>query len=53
MSDFTAFSHDFTSNGAVGLYGIITVDATTLKLEAHDTFADGSDPIFDTLTISK
>jgi hypothetical protein len=53
MSDFTAFSHDFKDNGAVGLYGILTVDATTLKLEGHDTFADGSDPIFDTLTITK
>ncbi len=53
MSDFTAFSHDFKTNGAVGLYSILTVDATSLKIEAHDTFADGSDPIFDTYTLTK
>lgn len=53
MSDFTAFSHDFKTNGAVGLYSILTVDATSSKIEAHDTFADGSDPIFDTYTLTK
>ncbi|MFO0758487.1 MAG: metallophosphoesterase family protein [Byssovorax sp.] len=53
MSDFTSFSHDFTSNGAVGLYGILTVTQSTLKLEAHDTMPDGSDPVFDTFTLDK
>ena len=52
-SSFTELSHDFTGGGAIGLYGFLTVDATSLKLEAHELRADGSDPMFDTLTITK
>lgn len=53
MSPFTEMSHGFDSNGAVGLYGLLTADMKTLKLEARDLFADASDPVFDTMTISK
>jgi acid phosphatase type 7 len=52
-STWTAQSQDFTSGGALGFYSILTVDATSLKLEAHEIEADASDPIFDTYTITK
>jgi hypothetical protein len=52
-SSFTQMSHGYDSNGAVGLYGLLTADKTTLKLEAKELRADASDPVFDTMTISK
>ncbi len=52
-SSFTAFSTDFTSGSAIGLYGILTVTPTSLKLEGHQLLADATDPIFDTYTITK
>lgn len=51
-SKFTARSHGFDKLGGIGVYGILTATKTSLKLEAHDLTADGSDPIFDTLTIT-
>jgi hypothetical protein len=51
-STFTATSKQYESP-AIGIYGILTADATTLKLEAHELHADASDPIFDTFTITK
>jgi acid phosphatase type 7 len=52
-SSFTELSHDFTGGGAIGLYSYLTATAATLSLEAHELRADGSDPMFDTLTITK
>jgi len=52
-SSFTAFSTDFTSGSAIGLYGILTATATTLKLDGHQLLSDATDPIFDTYTITK
>jgi hypothetical protein len=52
-SPFTALSHGYLDGGTVGLYGVLTVDKKTLKLEAHELRVDASDPIFDTLTITK
>ena len=39
--------------GMLGLYGVLTADAHTLTVEAHQLTADGSDPVFDTYTITK
>lgn len=55
-STFTELSHGYDSDtpgGAIGLYGILTASPTQLVLEAHELRADSSDPIFDTLTITK
>lgn len=52
-STFTEKSADFKSGGAIGFYGIMTATATTLKVDAHELRADGSDPVIDTFTISK
>ena len=52
-SAFTQTSHEYTSGGAIGLYGILTVDATSLKLDAHELRADQTDPIIDALAITK
>jgi purple acid phosphatase-like protein/calcineurin-like phosphoesterase family protein len=52
-SNFTELSHGYDNSTVLGLYGILAVTQTTLKLEAHDLRPDGSDPIFDTLTITK
>lgn len=52
-STFTEVSHDFKSGGAIGLYGILTADATKLEIEARELRADGTDPVFDTVTITK
>jgi hypothetical protein len=52
-SNFTEKSHDYKDGAALGLYGLLTLEKASLKLEAHELRADKSDPIFDTLTISK
>lgn len=58
-SAFTAFSAGFNgSTGAIGVYGILTADATTLKLEGHHLTADAggtvdTDPLIDSFTITK
>jgi acid phosphatase type 7 len=52
-STFTETSHDFKSGGAIGLYAVLTADGASLKLEAHELRADGTDPVFDTVTITK
>ncbi|MFT3766078.1 MAG: metallophosphoesterase [Minicystis sp.] len=52
-STFTQSSHDYKNGGAIGLYGVLTADATSLKLDAHELRADGSDPVFDSFTIDK
>jgi hypothetical protein len=52
-SSFTDISHDFAGGGSIGLYSYLTVTPTSMKLEAHELHADGSDPIFDTYTFTK
>ncbi len=52
-SPFTATSHDFTGGGALGLYGLLKVTATSLIIEAHELHADGTDPMFDTTTLTR
>jgi acid phosphatase type 7 len=52
-SAFTEVSHDYKQGGAIGLYGLITADEHSFKLDAYELRPDGSDPIFDTLTINK
>ena len=52
-SNFTELSHGYDNNTVLGLYGILSVTQSTLKLEAHELKPDASDPVFDTLTITK
>jgi hypothetical protein len=52
-SDFTAASRDTKSGGAIGLYTLIHASKTQLRIDAHELRADGSDPMFDTVTITK
>jgi hypothetical protein len=52
-SNFSEISHDYKNGGALGLYSILTVDKTSLVLEAHELRGDASDPVFDTMTITK
>jgi hypothetical protein len=52
-SSFTELSHGYDNSTVLGLYGILSVTQSTLKLEAHELRPDASDPVFDTLTITK
>jgi hypothetical protein len=52
-SPFTEVSHSFSASGALGVYGILSVDQSTLKLEARDLRADATDPVIDVLTITR
>ena len=52
-SAFTEMSHGYDDSAALGVYGMLTATQTTLKLEAHELRTDATDPIFDTLTITK
>lgn len=52
-STFSALSRDFTNGTALGLYSVLTVTPASLKIEAHELLADASDPIFDTVTLTK
>jgi hypothetical protein len=53
MSDFTAASREYTTNGALGFYALLKADKTSLKLETHELRADGSDPLTDEVLITK
>lgn len=53
VSTFTEVSREYTTGPALGFYGMLTVDKTSLKLQAYELHADGSDPEFDTLEIKK
>ncbi len=53
MSGFTAFSTNFSSGSAIGLYSILTVSPTTFTIDMHQLLADATDPILDTYTITK
>jgi hypothetical protein len=52
-SDFTETSHDYVDGPAVGLYGVIKASQAKLEFEAHDLVPDGSDPVFDSFTLTK
>lgn len=52
-SDFTELSRDYTSGEAVGFYGILTASQTSLDFEARELRPDGTDPVFDTVSITK
>lgn len=53
QSAFTELSHGYDGASVLGVYGILSATATTLKLDAHDLRPDASDPIFDTFTLTK
>lgn len=53
ISDFTAESRDYKTNGAFGFYAFLKADKTSLKLETHELRADGSDPVTDEVLITK
>jgi hypothetical protein len=54
-SSWTAVSKSYNTGGAtfLGFYSVLTVDAHNFKIDSHQLMADGSDPIFDTYTITK
>lgn len=52
-SDFTEISKSYGSNGALGFYAFVKADKTSLSLEAHEVRADETDPVVDSLTITK
>lgn len=52
-SDFTAVSAGYDGNGAIGVYAFLTIDKTTLSIEAHELRPDGTDPQIDSVTLSK
>ncbi len=52
-SSFTETSRDFKSGGAIGIYGLLHATKTTLTLDGHEIRADGTDPVFDTVTLTK
>jgi hypothetical protein len=52
-SDFTALSHDYKDGPALGLYCVLNANQSSLTLNAYELRADGSDPVFDTFTITK
>lgn len=52
-SDFTELSHGYDAVTVLGLYGILSATQKSLKLEAHELRPDASDPVFDTLTLTK
>jgi hypothetical protein len=51
-SPFLEVTRDYKTSGAIGLYGILTATKTSLKLSAHELRTDGSDPMFDEVTIT-
>ncbi len=52
-SSFTAVSAGYDKDGAIGAYAFLTVDKTTLSIEAHELRPDGTDPQIDAYTITK
>lgn len=52
-STFTEISRDYKTGGAIGFYGVVTATQSELRLEAHELRPDGSDPVFDTMTITR
>lgn len=52
-SAWTDKSEEYDSKTVFGFYSFLKANKTTLTLESHQLVADGSDPIIDTLTITK
>lgn len=51
---FTETSRSYDSAmGSLGFYSIMEIDKSSLKLEAHELRADGTDPVIDTFTLTK
>lgn len=53
VSDFTELSRDYKTGDAIGNYGMLEATMTELRFEAHELRLDASDPVFDTLTITR
>lgn len=49
----TDVSRSYATGGAIGFYGILRVSRAALTIEAHELRADATDPIFDTITLTK
>jgi hypothetical protein len=52
-SDFTEISLDYLTAPLVGFYGTLTATQAALTFEAHELRLDASDPVVDTLSITK
>lgn len=52
-SSFTALSKGYKSGGAIGTYGLLKASMTELVLDAYELRPDGTDPLFDSYTITK
>jgi len=52
-SSFTGVSRDYTTGSALGFCAVLTATKTDLTIEGHELTADGTDPIFDSLTLAK
>jgi hypothetical protein len=52
-SSFTALPYDYTAGKALGLYAMLKVSRASLTIEAHSLQTDGTDPVIDTLTVTK
>lgn len=52
-SAFTDKSAAYDSTTVFGYYSLLKANKTTLSLESHEVRADASDPVMDTLTITK
>ncbi len=52
-SAWTETSRSFDNKTVFGFYSFVKANKTTFTLEAHELTADASDPIIDTLTITK
>ncbi|MEZ4314699.1 MAG: metallophosphoesterase family protein [Polyangiaceae bacterium] len=52
-SSFTEISKDFKSSGAIGFYSILKASKSTLELTGYELWSDGTDPVIDTVTLTK
>lgn len=52
-SSFTDVSKDFTSGDFVGFYSLIKATQAELTVEGYELHTDGTDPMFDTITLTK
>lgn len=50
---WTEISRDYKSGGAIGFYGLLKATQSELVLEGYELHPDGTDPMFDTVTITK
>ncbi len=52
-SSWTEISRDFTSGESIGFYSLLKATQTELTVEGYELRADGTDPMFDTVTLTK